>query len=122
MITLTLARWAGLIAAILLLGMAWVFFGNAPEGFMGWLAILGGALLATAGISYALRRLWDVLGPWREERRRMAPLRKIDWKVLEGGAGKVRDCEKPVTKGQCTGLECYFYEGCNLNFRKPVAR
>ena len=94
---------------------------------MGWLVALGGALLALA----LLRSLLDLgLGAWwpawkqqRQAAARQKAMARLDWKLIEGkGLRQMRDCEKEGTLGVCTGLECYFWDSCEFNIKKPLKR
>jgi hypothetical protein len=96
---------------------------------MGWLAALGGALLALALLMSLLelaRRAWWPAWQrsWQARKRRRA-MARMDWRLVEGGqpgARQGRDCEKEATLGVCTGLECYFWDSCKFNIKKPLRR
>jgi hypothetical protein len=122
-ITRRLGAISSFLAAALLLALAWPYLQG--RGWGAWSAALGGALLAVALIRALLDRCASAWGPAWRQRRQARRLRKamarLDWKVLQGGAKprQMRDCEKEGTLGVCTGLECYFWRGCNFNLKKP---
>ncbi len=123
-LTRRLGAAASFLAAILLLALAWPYLQG--RGWGAWLAALGGVLLAVA-LLRALAGLCQRAGApawreWRQARARRKAMARLDWKVLEGGAYRMRDCEKEGTRGVCTGLECYFWDACNFNLKKPLKR
>jgi hypothetical protein len=114
-----LRPWVPLIALALLMALGWQL-GN------GFLAALGGCLLAAALVSQALSGFgpaWERLGSAFRRRRSMERAAHLDWTVIDnsvGGERVKRDCERPETLGICTGMECLVYKTCNFNIKKPL--
>ncbi|MGH7441610.1 MAG: hypothetical protein ACREKE_02935 [bacterium] len=118
-----LGPWVPLIALALLFALS---YGLGP----GFLAAVGGVLLALALLSEAAARLGSGsvgfrLGFWKARRERKNALKRakhLDWSVIDNSmSGRPkRDCERPETLGICTGLECLVYKTCDFNIKKPL--
>ncbi len=111
-----LRPWVPLIALALLSAL------TAGLG-QGFLALLGGVLLAAALVSELAQRFTA----WRRRPARPASaLRraaKLDWTIIDNSMAQDRerrDCERPETLGVCTGLECLVYKTCRYNLKKPL--
>ena len=114
-----LRPWVPLIALALLMALG-AYLGT------GFLAALGGCLLAGALAAEAWAQVGapvDRFRARRKRRRSLAQASKLDWSVIDSSLARERaqrDCERPETLGVCTGMECLVYKTCNFNIKKPL--
>lgn len=120
-ITRKMAAAASVIAGVLLLALAWIYLGGG-KGVQRVAVVLGALLLVMLAVSALAGWLAPRLGQWWHRRQNRVAMNRLDWKVIEGGGGRKRDCEKQHSMGVCSGLDCYFYQSCTLNIKKPLAK
>ena len=111
-------RWIGIGIFTAILCIYFIF--NATV-----LVWLGGVACIFLVLSIGYEKfIFSLLSRWKKSRA-LKKAAELDWKVIgsfqEKGSSQ-RDCERPESRGICTGLECYEYERCNFNIKKPLPK